>query len=42
MRKGKRIYHCHGKLKGKLYRTYPTVKAAKAAHKRMRRKKRRR
>jgi len=32
MRKGKTIYHCHGKNKGKVLHTYKTVKKAKAAH----------
>lgn len=35
MRRGKTLYHCHGKRKGKKIRTYKTVAAAKAAHKRM-------
>lgn len=36
MRKGKTIYHCHGKKKGKVLRTYPSISAAKKAHKGMR------
>ena len=32
MRKGKTIYHCHGKEKGKKYRTYSSVEKAKKAH----------
>jgi hypothetical protein len=32
MRKGKTIYHCHGKDKGKVLHTYSTVEKAKAAH----------
>jgi hypothetical protein len=35
MRKGRSVYHCHGKSKGKKIRTYSSVKKAKAAHKRM-------
>jgi len=35
MRKGKTIYHCHGKSKGKKYRTYSSVAKAKRAHKAM-------
>lgn len=33
MRKGRTIYHCHGKNKGKKYRTYSSVEKAKEAHK---------
>ncbi len=33
MRKGKTIYHCHGKDKGKPLHTYETVEKAKSAHK---------
>lgn len=33
MRKGRTIYHCHGKDKGKKIKTYKTVAAAKKAHK---------
>ena len=36
MRKGKSVYHCHGKSKGKRIRTYKSVSAAKKAHKKMR------
>ena len=36
MRKGKTIYHCHGKGKGKKLRTYSSVEKAKKAHKKMR------
>lgn len=32
MRKGKTIYHCHGKKKGKKYRTYKTVGQAESVH----------
>lgn len=32
MRKGKTIYHCHGKKKGKKLRTYSSVAKAKRAH----------
>jgi hypothetical protein len=39
MRKGKSVYHCHGRRKGKLIRRYKTVKAAKKAHAGMNRKK---
>jgi len=39
MRKGKSVYHCHGKSKGKKIRTYSSVKKAKAAHKAMSKKK---
>lgn len=35
MRKGKRVYHCHGKSKGKLIRKYPSVAAAKRGHRAM-------
>lgn len=33
MRKGKTIYHCHGKKKGKKFHTYKSVKVAKSVHK---------
>jgi len=33
MRKGRTIYHCHGKSKGKVLRTYSSVAKAKKAHK---------
>jgi hypothetical protein len=33
MRKGRTIYHCHGKSKGKALRTYSSVAKAKRAHK---------
>ncbi len=33
MLKGKTIYHCHGKAKGKKYRSYKTRAKAKRAHK---------
>lgn len=33
MIRGKSIYHCHGKEKGKIYRTYETHAKAVAAHK---------
>lgn len=39
MRKGKSVYHCHGKDKGKKIRTYSSVAKAKAAHRAMSRKK---
>ena len=39
MQKGKSVYHCHGKDKGKKIRTYGSVKKAKAAHRAMSRKK---
>lgn len=32
MRKGRTIYHCHGKDKGKVLRRYSSVAKAKAAH----------
>ena len=32
MRKGKTIYHCHGRKKGKKFRTYASVAKAKRAH----------
>jgi hypothetical protein len=35
MRKGRSIYHCHGKDKGKKYRTYSSEKRAKRAHRAM-------
>jgi len=38
MRKGKSVFHCHGKSKGKKIRTYSSVKKAKAAHRSMRKK----
>ena len=39
MRKGKTIYHCHGKGKGKKLRTYSSTAKAKKAHRAMSRKK---
>jgi len=36
MRKGRTVYHCHGRRKGKKIRTYKSVAAAKRGHKRMR------
>jgi hypothetical protein len=33
--RGKTVYHCLGKKKGKKIRTYKTAKVARAAHKRM-------
>lgn len=42
MRKGKTLYHCHGANKGKKIRTYKTVEAAKAAHRGMMKRKRKR
>ena len=41
MRRGRTVYHCHGKAKGKKIHTYSTVAKAKAAHRAMRRKKKR-
>jgi len=35
MRKGRSVYHCHGKSAGKKIRTYKSVSAAKKAHKKM-------
>lgn len=32
MRRGRTIYHCHGKSKGKKYRTYSSTAKAKRAH----------
>jgi hypothetical protein len=32
MRRGKTILHCHGKNKGKKFRTYSSVAKAKKAH----------
>jgi hypothetical protein len=32
MRRGRTLYHCHGKKKGKKIRTYSTVEKAKRAH----------
>jgi len=32
MRKGTKIYHCHGKDKGKILSKHKTVVKAKAAH----------
>lgn len=32
MRKGRTLYHCHGKDKGKKLATYSSVGKAKAAH----------
>jgi hypothetical protein len=33
--KGKTIYHCHGKDKGKKLATYKTEKVAKAIHRKI-------
>lgn len=41
MRRGRTILHCHGKSKGKKIRTYKTVGAAKKAHARMMRRRKR-
>ncbi len=30
--KGRNIYHCHGKNKGKLFRKYSSAKKARSAH----------
>ena len=38
MRRGRTIYHCHGKGKGKKLRTYGSVEKAKRAHRAMRKK----
>ncbi len=35
MRKGRSVYHCHGKSKGKKIHTYKSVRAAKRAHRAM-------
>ncbi len=35
MRKGRTVYHCHGKEAGKPIHTYATVAKAKAAHRGM-------
>lgn len=35
MRKGRTIYHCHGKAKGKKLRTYSSAAKAKRAHRGM-------
>lgn len=35
MRRGRTVYHCHGKSKGKKIRTYSSVAKAKAAHRAM-------
>lgn len=40
MRKGRTIYHCHGKKRGKKLRTYSSVAKAKAAHRAIQAKKR--
>jgi len=40
MRKGKTIFHCHGAKKGKKLRTYATVAKAKAVHRAIMSKKR--
>jgi hypothetical protein len=32
MRKGRTVYHCHGKSKGKPIKTHRTVAAAKRHH----------
>ena len=32
MRKGRTIYHCHGKNKGKKLKTYSSVTKAKKVH----------
>ncbi len=39
MRKGRTVYHCHGKDKGKPIHTYPTEEKAEAAHRAMKSKK---
>lgn len=39
MRKGRTVYHCHGKNKGKKIRTYSSVAKAKRAHRAMMRNK---
>ncbi len=39
MRKGRTVYHCHGKNKGKKIKKYSSTKKAKAAHRAMSRKK---
>ena len=39
MRKGKTIYHCHGKGKGKKLHTYTSTAKAKKAHRAMSRRK---
>jgi len=35
MRKGKTVYHCHGRKKGKKIRKYSSVAKAKRAHRAM-------
>lgn len=35
MRKGKSVYHCHGKAKGRRIRKFKTVRAAKRFHKKI-------
>jgi len=35
MRKGRSVYHCHGKSKGRKIRTYSSVAKAKRAHRAM-------
>lgn len=42
MRKGRTVYHCHGKRKGKKIRTYSSVAKAKRAHRAMSRRRKRR
>jgi len=41
MRKGKTLYHCHGAKKGKKLHTYKSVGKAKAAHRAIMAKKKR-
>jgi len=35
MRRGRTVYHCHGRKKGRKIRTYKTVAKAKRAHRAM-------